>query len=57
MSYWSKKAANWVTVTVLAGGMASALILFVVAKVERDINENTFSEEQLLSLIEERDVR
>ncbi len=41
MNYWTKRAANWVSLTVLAGGMLSAAILFFLAKVEADIKENS----------------
>ena len=36
MDYLRQRAAPWVSITVLAGGLATALILFFVAKVERN---------------------
>lgn len=33
--YWHQKAAPWVSITVLAGGLATALILFFVVRVEQ----------------------
>ncbi len=41
MNYWTKRAANWVSITVLAGGVLSAAILFFLAKVEADIEANS----------------
>ncbi len=37
MNYLRQKASNWVTLSVLAGGLVSAMILFWVAKVEGDV--------------------
>ncbi len=34
--YLQQRAASWVTVTVLAGGAVSAVILFVVVKIENE---------------------
>ncbi|MEK7187199.1 MAG: hypothetical protein AAB644_02715 [Patescibacteria group bacterium] len=36
MDYLRQRAAPWVSMTVLAGGLATALILFFVVKVERN---------------------
>jgi len=33
--YWYQKAAPWVSFTVLAGGLTTALILFFVVRVEQ----------------------
>ncbi len=50
MNYWTKRAANWVSLTVLAGGVLSAAILFFLAKVEADIEASSdLSVEQFLS--------
>lgn len=37
MSYWQQKAAPWVSISVLAGGLASALILFFLVRVENNV--------------------
>jgi len=34
--YWYQKAAPWVSFTVLAGGLTTALILFFVVRVEQN---------------------
>ncbi|MFZ2484758.1 MAG: hypothetical protein WAX80_00590 [Minisyncoccia bacterium] len=47
MNYWRRKANPLVTLSVLAGGVMSALILFMLARIERDIdrlNDSVFSE-------------
>lgn len=36
-SYWKQKATPWVSYSVLAGGLASALILFFLVRVENNI--------------------
>lgn len=47
MSYWKQKAAPWVSFAVLAGGMASALILFFLVRVESNIQGlNSYSYEE-----------
>lgn len=35
-NYWTQKATPWVSITVLAGGLAIALILFFIVKVENN---------------------
>jgi len=35
IDYWHQKAAPWVSATVLAGGLATALILLFVVRVEQ----------------------
>lgn len=37
MNYWNQKAAPWVSVAVLAGGMLSAIILFWLVKIESQV--------------------
>ena len=34
MNYWEQKAALWVSFSVLAGGLVSAVILFWLVKIE-----------------------
>jgi hypothetical protein len=38
MNYLNQKASPWVSFTVLAGGLLTALILFFLVKVEQDAN-------------------
>ena len=38
MDYLGQKAATWVSLSVLAGGFVSAVILFWVVKIESEIN-------------------
>jgi len=37
MDYWNKKAAPWVSVAVLTGGLFSAIILFWIVRIESQI--------------------
>jgi len=36
--YWKQKAAPWVSIAVLVGGMLSALILFWLVNLEASVN-------------------
>lgn len=45
MGYWKQKATPWVSYSVLAGGLASALILFSLVKVENNIQSFATYEE------------
>jgi len=42
MNYWKQKAALWVTLSVLAGGVLSAVILFWISKIESEIHLTSF---------------
>ena len=49
MNYLRQKASPWVSFSVLAGGLASAVMLFFLAKVERDVQAfNSHSYEEYL---------
>lgn len=37
MGYWHQKASTWVSFAVLAGGFASAIILFFIVRIENKI--------------------
>lgn len=51
--YWKQKAAPWVTIAVLAGGLVSASILFMLSRVEANVdNIATLSDEDIFSAIE-----
>lgn len=52
-SYWQKKASPWVTATVLVGGLASALILSFISKVENDINNFSSPEDEIIASLED----
>ena len=55
MNYWKQKATPWVSISVLAGGLVAACILFLVAKVENNVsNLGSVSEEQIFSALEQR---
>lgn len=41
MDYWRQRAATWVSYSVLAGGIVSAVILFWLVKIEDQI-QSTF---------------
>ncbi len=49
MKYLKQKAAPWVTISVLAGGMVSAIMLFFLAKVENDIQSVQDAKAELYS--------
>ena len=36
-SYWKREAARWVSISVLAGGLVSAVILFWVIRIESQV--------------------
>lgn len=49
-SYWHRKAAPWVSISVLAGGLVSAVLLFFLVRMENnlqalDINSSIAAEE------------
>lgn len=50
MSYWQQKATPWVTVSVLAGGMAASLILFFLVRVENHVQNLGYGDEVLVDL-------
>lgn len=37
MNYFKRVASPWVSFSILAGGLLSAVILFFLAKIERDV--------------------
>ena len=37
MSYWKQKATPWVSLSVLAGGLVSAVILFWLVRIEAEL--------------------
>ena len=50
MNYWKQRATPWVSIAVLAGGLASACILLFVFKIEghfQDLNQSY--EEEIVS--------
>jgi hypothetical protein len=47
-NYLQQKAAPWVSFSVLAGGLASAIILFFLVKVEQDIQALTIYNESIV---------
>ncbi len=53
MNYWKQKAVPWVSISVLAGGMAAACILFLVSKIENSAKEWVDpSDNQFISQVE-----
>ena len=38
MDYWNRKAIPWVSVSVLAGGLVSAVLLFWISKIESTVH-------------------
>ena len=38
MNYWNQKAASWVSVSVLAVGLVSAGILFLLVKIDGEFH-------------------
>ena len=47
LSYWQQRASTWVSISVLVGGLASAFILFMLTKVERNsVVSNLTAQEQ-----------
>jgi sensor c-di-GMP phosphodiesterase-like protein len=36
-SYWNQKASAWVSMAVLAGGMVSAIMLFILVRVDSSL--------------------
>lgn len=47
MNYLRQKASLWVTVSVLAGGLASAIILSFLVRIENDLQKNPYYEQVL----------
>lgn len=43
MNYLKQKAAPWVSFSVLAGGLASAIILMFLVRVERNVQATNLS--------------
>jgi len=44
MNYFKKKATPWVAITVLFGGMVSALLLFWIVNLEGQVDLSSVSE-------------
>jgi len=42
-SYWKQKASPWVSISVLAGGLLSALILFFLVRVQSNLEMTAFN--------------
>ena len=38
MNYWNQKATPWVSISVLAGGLVSAVILFWIVRIEAEFH-------------------
>ncbi len=51
-SYWRRKASPWVSAAVLIGGMATACILFVLVRIQNDINSTIADTSDTYSSIE-----
>lgn len=49
MSYWKQKAAPWVSFSVLAGGLVSALLLLFIFRVESNIQSLSVYDGQFLN--------
>ncbi|MEX0919341.1 MAG: hypothetical protein WDZ64_01155 [Parcubacteria group bacterium] len=41
--YWSQKASPWVSFSVLVGGIVSAVILFFLVRVEKNVEFFSFT--------------
>lgn len=48
-SYWKQKASPWVSAAVLAGGLATAIILFFLVRVEAGLQNLALPTESFLS--------
>lgn len=55
-NYLKKKAAPWVSISILAGGFVSALLLFYIVRIEKSLEHlNVYTdEEEVLQTLEEK---
>jgi len=42
-SYWRQKASPWVSISVLVGGLLSAVILFFLVRVQKNLEMTAFN--------------
>jgi hypothetical protein len=39
--YWNQRAASWVSAAVLAGGLTSAVLLFILVRIDQNVDNLT----------------
>jgi hypothetical protein len=46
-TYWTQRASQWVSASVLLAGIATAFILFALVRIELRVNSFTYSKDYL----------